>query len=88
MEKDIRFRINGKDFTINVIDSLQLTPYLEVEIAQEDINSHYTFPATRIEHEESNFKFAMEINNIGIGKDTLGKLKIEYVSFNGFMKVK
>ena len=90
LEKDIRFRINGKDFTINVIDSLQLNPYLEVEIAQEDIfsHNHYTLPATRIEHEESNFKFAMEINNIGIEKDTLGKLKIEDVRFNGFMKVR
>jgi hypothetical protein len=90
LEKDIRFRINGKDFTINVIDSLQLNLYLEVEIAQEDIFSryHYTLPSTRIEHEESNFKFAMEINNIEIEKDTLGELKIEDVRFNGFVKVR
>jgi hypothetical protein len=45
-------------------------------------------PATRIEHEETNFKFAMEINQIEIEKDTLGIVKIEYVSFNGFLKVR
>ena len=88
LEKDIRFRINGKDFTINVIDSLQLTPYLELGTGQEDRFPHYMLPATRIEHEETNFKFAMEINQIEIEKDTLGIVKIEYVSFNGFLKVK
>lgn len=84
--KDIRFRINGKDFTINVIDSLQLTPYLELT-DQKDY-SQYTLPATRIEHEEADFKFAMEINHIHIEKDTLGGLEIDDVSFNGFVKVK
>ena len=88
LKKNIRFRINGKDFTINAIDSLKLAPYLELETDQEGIYPHYTLPATRIEHEETNFKFAMEINNIGIEKDTLGGLKIEDVSFNGFVKVK
>ena len=87
LEKELRFNINGKDFTINAIDSLKLGTYLETD--QEDgYNHHYTLPVTRIEHEETNFKFAMEVNDIGIEKDTLGGLKIEDVSFNGFVKVR
>ena len=88
LEKGIHFRINGKDFTINAIDSLQLTPYLELETEQGDDFPHYTLPATRIEHEEANFKFAMEIKNINIEKDTLGTLEINEVDFDGFLKVK
>lgn len=88
LEKGIHFRINGKDFTINAIDSLQLTPYLELETEQGDYFPHYTLPATRIEHEEANFKFAMEIKNINIEKDTLGTLEINEVDFDGFLKVK
>ena len=87
LEKELRFNINGKDFTINAIDSLKLGTYLETD--QEDgYNHHYTLPVTRIEHEETNFKFAMEVNDINIEKDTLGNVKIGDVTFNGFVKVK
>ena len=76
------FYINNYSFEINIIDSLKLSNYCYRE------NSCQTLSNNQIVHEDDHVKLYMDINYIGLYKNSTGSFSIDDISFNGFVKLK